>query len=178
MALVLFDLDGTLLRSAGAGVRAMTRAGRQLFGPDFSLDGVMMAGGLDPILYDEATRRVGITNARAQHEAFRELYVALLSEELAAHPEGVNALPGIHNVLDLLDQREDATLGLATGNYRCSAPLKLTAAGIDPDRFRVQVFGDDAPDRAAMIALALERQRRDLRERCAVPQRRSLTASG
>jgi len=157
MVLVLFDLDGTLLRSGGAGVRAMNRAGRELFGADVSMDGVVLAGGLDPSLYEEATRRAGITDAGDQHEAFRELYVALLSEELATHPERVNALPGIHDLLDILDHREDATLGLATGNYRCSAPLKLRAAGIDPDRFRVQVFGDDAPDRAAMIALALER---------------------
>ena len=160
MALVLFDLDGTLLRSGGAGVRAMTRAGCHLFGPDFSLDGVVIAGGLDPILYDEAMRRVGVTDPGAQHEAFRELYLELLPEELAAHPERVRALPGIPRLLDLLDEHEDATTGLVTGNYRRAAPLKLTAAGIDPERFRVQVFGDDAPDRTAMVALALERHGR------------------
>jgi len=157
MPLVLFDLDGTLLRSGGAGVRAMTRAGRHFFGPDFSLDGVVIAGGLDPLLFDEAARRVGITDPRREHDAFRELYLVVLAEELAAYPERVRALPGIPRLLDLLDQHEGATMGLATGNYRRAAPLKLTGAGIDPERFRIQVFGDEAPDRTAMIALALER---------------------
>lgn len=155
--LVLFDLDGTLMRTRGAGVRAMTRAGRQHFGAEFSLDGMVIAGGLDPNLYDEAARRVGVEDPARHHDGFRDLYLQLLEEELAASPEHVLPLPGIPVLLDLLEELDVAMVGLATGNYRRGAILKLEAAGLDPDRFRVQAFGDDATDRVAMIGVGLER---------------------
>ncbi len=173
--LLLFDLDGTLLLTGGAGLRAMKRTGIQLFGPGFSFDGVVVAGGLDPQIFAEAARASGISDPHIHQDTFRSLYLEVLAEELAPHsstphsrkaphpseaqPTKAYPLPGIPALLDHLAQRDDLTVGLVTGNYRQAAPLKLQAAGIDPGRFEVTAFGDDAPDRTALVALAIDRHR-------------------
>jgi phosphoglycolate phosphatase-like HAD superfamily hydrolase len=157
MALLLFDLDGTLLLTGGAGMRAMNRAGKVLFGDRFSFDGVEVSGGLDPQLFTEAAFRFGVRNPSAHHDSFRRLYLEMLREELAVAPERVAPLPGVLRLLDTLRSNANLTVGLLTGNYRDAAPHKLNAAGIDPLFFRIAVFGDDAVDRRAMVALAIAR---------------------
>lgn len=157
MALLLFDLDGTLLLTGGAGMRAMNRAGKGLFGDRFSFDGVEVSGGLDPLLFIEAALRCGVRDPSAHHDSFKRLYLEMLREELRAAPEGVIPLPGVLNLLEMLRLREDQTVGLLTGNYRDSAPYKLSAAGIDQSLFQIAIFGDDAADRRSMVALAIAR---------------------
>jgi phosphoglycolate phosphatase len=156
MTLLLFDLDGTLLLTGGAGIRAMNRAGKGIFGDRFSFDGVEVSGGLDPLLFTEAALRFGVSDPARYHESFRRLYLRLLREELSAAPERVNALPGVLALLPELHLRADLTVGLLTGNYREATPYKLAAAGIELSVFKIAVFGDDARDRASMVALAMD----------------------
>ena len=138
-------------------MRAMHRASADLFGPRFSWEGVEPSGGLDPVLFAEAARRSGHRVEPGHHEAFRSRYVAILEEELAAAGSGARPMPGIPELLDHLRGRDDAVLGLLTGNYGEGAALKLRTVGIDPAWFRIQVFGDDAPTRPGMVAVGLER---------------------
>lgn len=67
MKIILFDIDGTLFRGHGAGSRAMVRAGRQICGAAFALEGVMISGGLDPVIYSEAARLMGLADAHTLH---------------------------------------------------------------------------------------------------------------
>jgi phosphoglycolate phosphatase len=157
MRLVLFDIDGTMLHSHGAGSRAMERVGRTLLGPDFSLAGIDFGGALDPWIYREALLRIGRCAADDDHERFHEAYVVELARELAEGRPLPSVLPGVAEALALLSTRPNVTLGLVTGNYARAAALKLRAAGIDPELFRIGAFGDDAPTRPDLVRLALER---------------------
>ncbi|QNN21474.1 HAD hydrolase-like protein [Planctomycetales bacterium ZRK34] len=157
--LVLFDLDGTLLSTQGAGMRAMARAGAGLFGDGFHFEGIVAAGGLDPLLFAAAAERCGVDINDDNHTQFADAYFTTLEEELtiAARNGGVRVMPGVVELLALLHAHEGVTLGLLTGNYGRTAELKLRAGGIEPAQFVVRSFGDEAPDRPAMVPVALGR---------------------
>lgn len=154
--LVLFDIDGTLLTTQRAGLRAMERVTELMFGPEFRWE-VDMAGRLDPSIFAEAATANGIEDHDHHHQAFHDRYVESLHLELTGDPARTAVLPGVHEVLAVLDQREGVVLGLLTGNYRRAAPIKLMAAGIDPERFVIGAFGDDGKTRPDLTAVAMER---------------------
>ena len=153
--LLLFDIDGTLLSTHGAGMRAMHRAGVMLFGESFTFDGVVAAGGLDPLLLVAAAERCGIELADHHHAAFRDTYCRVLPEELAASGPRIRVMPGVIELLNDLRQDKRVTLGVLTGNYAVTAEMKLRAGGIDPDWFVVRAFGDDGNDRPSLVTHAM-----------------------
>jgi phosphoglycolate phosphatase-like HAD superfamily hydrolase len=155
--LILFDIDGTLLVTGGAGFRAMARAGRELYAREIDWDSIDPSGGLDPLIFTEATRRSGIEPTAEEHTAFQELYVRLLPEELARHPERLRLMPGIPELLDGLRRQGDILLGLLTGNFERTARLKIEAAGLLWDAFAVGAFGDEAPTRPELVPVARAR---------------------
>jgi phosphoglycolate phosphatase-like HAD superfamily hydrolase len=157
MKLLLFDVDGTLLLTGGAGVRGMEQAGVICFGEAFSLKTLTIAGGLDPLIYKEATALLGVDDPHLHHDRFRDTYLQELRTNLDAHPEKVHLLPGIEPLLRDLRGRADVTLGLVTGNYTAAIPIKFAAVGLDPAWFPIHAFGDEAPDRPAMVRLAVDR---------------------
>jgi phosphoglycolate phosphatase len=87
-------------------------------------------------------------------------YLGGLERELAAGTHA-HVFDGVRELLDALEARDDVVLGLLTGNLRAGAAIKLRAAGIDVERFRVCAFGSDHHVRGALPALA---QRRALEE--------------
>jgi phosphoglycolate phosphatase len=153
--LLLFDIDGTLIIGYGAGTRAMTRAGRAICGDAFSLEGMRIGGSLDPLIYSEAARRMGIEDPDPMHDAFRQRYLEELRIELVTAERKPEVLPGIQALLSLLRARTDVVLGLVTGNYRRAVPLKFEAVGLERAMFPVGAFGDDGPSRAELVRLAL-----------------------
>lgn len=156
--LLLFDLDGTLLLTHGAGVRAMQLAGLQVWGQHFSLEGLIFGGSLDPIIVGEALTRQGLPLEEEAHARFRHLYQLELLKALS-EPEQVEVLPGVHALLEMTRSHERSILGLLTGNYAETGVVKLEAAAIDPNWFHLKVWGDSAPTRPSMVALALEQVR-------------------
>jgi phosphoglycolate phosphatase-like HAD superfamily hydrolase/GNAT superfamily N-acetyltransferase len=154
-ALVLFDIDGTLLLTEGAGRKSMREACAELFGPSFEMGDVDVRGRLDPHIWLEIARHNGIDVAREPD--FRVRYSARLERRLAE--TGARALPGVAPLLARLAGRSDLTLGILSGNYPETGRLKLAAAGLDPDRFEVCAWGCDAPSRPDLIPVALARYR-------------------
>lgn len=148
--LVLFDIDGTLLSSEGAGVRAMTQAGQALYGEGFSLKGLSIGGRLDSLIFADACAAADITDA--SEERFRATYAATLPGVLMEVT--VEALPGVKTLLDVLEDR-GAALGLVTGNYPETGRMKLEAAGIDPGRFGPSAWGTDGASRDELPPAAL-----------------------
>lgn len=159
MKLVLFDIDGTLLWSDGAGRRAMTAALTEVFGgagpTDYRYDGktdlqivrdLMRAAGHSDTVIDE---RMAVLIER---------YLIGLEAELA---EGMHThvFEGVPELLDALEARDDVVLGLLTGNLHAGAALKLRSAGIDIARFRVGAFGSDHHHRPELPAVAQRRAR-------------------
>ncbi|MFI5230114.1 MAG: HAD family hydrolase [Gemmatimonadales bacterium] len=162
--LVLFDIDGTILLTDGAGRRAVHRALIEVFGGTGPADH-RFDGKTDPQIIRELMRLEGHTDARidAAMPLVFDRYVALLLEELAAGSVGVRLMPGVCELLDALGARTDVVLGLLTGNLMAGAHAKLRAAGIDPSIFRVGAFGSDHEVRGELPAVAQRRAREELR---------------
>jgi phosphoglycolate phosphatase-like HAD superfamily hydrolase len=164
--LLLWDIDGTLLLTDGAGMRGMARAGRKLYGEAFRWDGVSASGRLDPLILEDALARNGLTPSDDGHRLFYEAYLVELAAELGLVRERARAMPGIRDVIATLRERsatrKDVVQGLVTGNYARAAPLKLRACGFDPAWFEIGAFGDEGRTRPDLVALALQRCREKL----------------
>jgi phosphoglycolate phosphatase len=156
--LILFDIDGTLLLTQRAGVQAMQSAGRELFGEQFTFDGIEFSGRLDTWIWSELARRNGVTDADARHGGFRATYARHLETRLRSNPTA-RLLPGVENLVQALALRNDVTLGLLTGNYRETGRLKIRHAGLDPDLFPVAAWADDGPTRRDLPPVAMRRHR-------------------
>ena len=155
--LVLFDIDGTLVLTGGAGVRAMTRACEELIGHADLLRGIPVAGRTDWIILHDALARMGRELDDGLFAALRDRYVALLREEIAHRGTGVKAvLPGIPELVQSLHEREDVCLALLTGNFEEGARIKLEYFDLWK-YFRCGAYGDDAKDRNALVAFAVDR---------------------
>ena len=133
----------------------MNRAFQEMFGVADALADIPYAGRTDPSILRDALRRHGIDGDFQQIlAAFKERYVWHLERTLW-ETEG-QVLPGVPPLLAALRQRPDVALGLATGNFREGARLKLRRYGLD-EHFRHGAYGDDAEDRAELVALAARR---------------------
>jgi phosphoglycolate phosphatase-like HAD superfamily hydrolase len=169
--LLLFDIDGTLVLTGGAGVRAMNRAFETVFGVRDGFRGVKMAGGTDPRLLDEALERARLAPSDGQVRAFEQAYVAMLGQEMlqgvppdvetlpARHPgRWRGPLPGVPALVDALAACDDVFLALLTGNYSAGAQIKLSHYGLWP-YFRCGAYGEDAALRHELVPVALARAR-------------------
>ena len=155
---VLFDIDGTILWTDGAGRRAVHGALRDVFGVP-ARDGHEYDGKTDPQIVHELMLLAGIGAPEIQHRLPEALarYVELLGVELGDLDHRDKIFPGVVALLDALDARDDVLLGLLTGNVREGAVAKLTAVGLEPDRFRIGAFGSDHAERPELPAIARAR---------------------
>ena len=157
--LVLFDIDGTLVLTGGAGIRAMNRAGESVLGVANLLDGVEVAGRTDWSILHDALTRAGHDLDDDLFGRLRDAHHRFLREEIRKPGSGVkDVLPGIRELLPALESRTDVFLGLLTGNFEEAARIKLEHFDLWR-HFRCGAFGDDAPDRNALVPFAVERAR-------------------
>ncbi|MEM1413971.1 MAG: HAD family hydrolase [Myxococcota bacterium] len=152
---LLFDLDGTLVRTGGAGRRAMRRAlGAELNAPD-ALAGVDFGGRTDPWILRAAFTNAGVPLEAAALAKVTETYLGFLDEELAA-TTGYRVMPGVPALLDACAAAEGVALGLGTGNIEPAAYAKL-GPGKLAHRFAFGGFGSDAEDRAELVETGARR---------------------
>lgn len=158
--LVLFDIDGTILWTDGAGRRAIHTALREVFGSigpsDYWFDGKTDRQIVRDLMRLDGHADEGI-DRRMDHLLGR--YVECLATELGQRDFRANVLGGVPELLDALEARDDVILGLLTGNVEPGARAKLLAVGLDPDRFEVGAFGSDHEHRPALPAIAQQRAR-------------------
>jgi phosphoglycolate phosphatase-like HAD superfamily hydrolase len=155
--LLLFDIDGTLLRTHGAGVRAMMRAALEILGERCRGARINVGGALDPWIFGELARHGGYTVHDHLHTSFRAAYARYLPEEIVAGDKRAEATPGVLELLAKLRADKPARLGMLTGNYAETGSVKLRHVGIDPDWFSPAIWGDAAEDRPGLVRVALER---------------------
>jgi phosphoglycolate phosphatase len=157
--LVLFDIDGTLLLTSGAGRRAITAAIAEELGNSRRLRRIRFDGKTDPQiiaeLLESAGHREHITDERLQ--AICRRYVERLATELQQPTAKTRVMPGVLRLLERLEREDGVMLGLLTGNIAEGAALKLRSAGIDPKRFRVGAYGSDAAHRPDLPPIAARR---------------------
>ena len=155
--LLLFDIDGTLIRSNGAGRLTLAYALEKRFGTTGPLESYNMSGKTDPRIITDLLTAAGIPPQEIENS------LPTIYELMAEHGQdvfiekGMTACVGVPPLLVQLNGREDVLLGLLTGNAQLTAPLKLSAAGIDPLQFKVGVYGSDAMDRNELPAIGMSR---------------------
>jgi len=172
LRLILFDIDGTLLWTNGAGRRAIRRALLDEMGTAGPIDTYRFDGKTDPQIVRELMTLAEHPEAEAEERIARvcRRYVALLATELAPPAPKPRLFPGVIELLAALEPHEAAgraLVGLLTGNVVDGAGLKLRAAGLDPARFALGAYGSDSGRRSDLPAIAAERAARHTGKRFA-----------
>jgi len=154
---LLFDVDGTLVRTNGAGVRAFNRGFMDVMGWENALGTFSQAGMTDMAIAHRVARWFRGTQLEpAEMERVFARYLELLPEELTGAGSGFRVLPGIQAFLEKYSQRGDILIGLGTGNLERGAELKLKFGGIDTF-FKFGGFGSDALNRDELLRVGLGR---------------------
>ncbi|REJ64720.1 MAG: HAD family hydrolase [Planctomycetota bacterium] len=156
MHICLFDIDGTLIRSGGAGQGTFEVILEQHFGIVEGCEGVSFSGRTDRAILRDLFARHAIEDSEDNWNTFREAYLELLPQKMSERPGWV--LPGVVELLAELTARDDVLLGLLTGNLAEGARLKLSHYGLF-DHFRFGGFGDVHVDRNDVARDALANAR-------------------
>ncbi len=156
--LILFDIDGTLVLTGGAGGRAMVRAFRDVFGFSNGLGSISMAGRTDAWIVSQMAAAHGVSCEAERLREFHDIYVRYLAEEIVLPGPQKRVLPGVRRLLDTLASREHAHQALLTGNFRRGAEIKLEHFELW-HYFSAGGFGDDAHDRNGLLWDAIENAR-------------------
>ncbi len=155
--LVLFDIDGTLLKTRGAGMRAMLAAASALhMGASFSFDGIDISGRLDTLIWRDLLAKGGVDPTASDHASFRALYGEHLRREFDSTSRS-EALAGAQSLVVALHANDRVALGLLTGNYEHTGRLKVARAGFDPTHFHFNAWADDGASRRDLPPVAMER---------------------
>jgi phosphoglycolate phosphatase len=154
--LLLFDIDGTLIRLAGEGRKALNLAFQKIYGIADGFTHVEMMGRTDPLILDEVLKTHNLPPDHDRFLSFQKLYFDYLEEELERPHEDKRLCSGIMPLLDALRDRSNFVLGLLTGNWRTGAYLKLRHFGID-NRFEFGAFADDSAIRTELVSIAIDR---------------------
>ena len=156
--LVLFDIDGTLVTSGGAGERALGLAIKEHFEDAQEekdpLEGIEIAGRTDTGIARRIFEKHGIEPSRGDLSCFLDLYLRHLEAELPKSAGSV--LPGIFELLEALKRRPAVALALLTGNLLAGAKLKLMHYGVW-HFFEFGAFADDHHDRNKLGKFARKR---------------------
>ena len=154
--LILFDIDGTLVLTGGAGARAMALAFEDLFSIPDGFRDIPMPGRTDAWILSDAAAVHGIPADSPALSRFPEVYLGHLAREI--HKPGPRKLvmPGIPALLEALAADRSVCLSLVTGNYEKAARVKLEHFNLWR-YFRPGAFGDGAADRNGLVPKALAR---------------------
>ena len=150
----LFDIDGTLLLTQGAGREAMSRALRERFGVEDDLRTIPFAGRTDTLILGDILERHGLSLDPTGRDAFWRL-TAEHMRRLMTPPRG-GLLPGVRETLDTVAAEPAWAKALLTGNVTPMAHLKLGAFGI-LEHFGWGTFGEEGPERDSLARLAVAR---------------------
>ena len=154
--LILFDIDGTLVLTGGAGGRAMSLAFEEIFAVRDAFEGMPMAGRTDAWILADCATAHGIPHDSPDLIRFHDAYIRHLVVELEKPGARKGMMPGVRELLDALSTRGDAYVALLTGNYEAGARIKLEY--FDLWRyFPCGAFGDEAPNRNGLVPKAIAR---------------------
>jgi len=155
--LILFDIDGTLVITKGAGRESTRRTMVELVGDDCGALDHPFGGKTDWQILTELMAKRGIAAEEASRQVAR--YASSMERHLSAiiadYPVLICA--GARESVDWLRERGEPLIGVLTGNVQPTAPLKLRAGGFDPAWFKVGAFGSEAHSRDDLPPLAMAR---------------------
>jgi phosphoglycolate phosphatase len=152
MHVLLFDIDGTLIRSGGAGKAAMEHALRTEFGLVEIIDGVPYSGRTDPSIAHDLLTIHGLAPSPENMVRLKAAYLSHLPAAL--HQFNGIVLPGVRELLDRVKTLDHIAVGLLTGNGREGARRKLSHFDLW-HYFAFGAFADDIPERDDVARSAL-----------------------
>ena len=153
MRLVLFDIDGTLLLSGGAGTRSLYRAFQIRYGIEPDWTSIRFDGKTDPLIIQEIVSKYGVDDEPGQE--FYDTYLSILPDEIRRSPN-FQVLAGARELVIHLSADPTFLIGLATGNVETGARLKVERAGLS-SYFPFGGYGSDSGDRTELIRTAIRR---------------------
>jgi len=152
--LLLFDIDGTLLLTGGAGKVAFEEAFEEVFGIRDSWRDLDPHGKTDPAIFDEVgLRELGRFLTPGEFDLLMERYEDIFEERIKESPS-FELMPGVVEILEHLSRDPDIFLSLATGNFEGAGHMKLKRGSID-HYFRTGGFGNDARERHQILLAAI-----------------------
>lgn len=154
MKLLLWDIDGTLLHSHGAGERALIAAMKERYDLDVSLENIDYRGRTDRYISKVILSMHQRPDGEQDIEQYTRAYLRHLENELPQKPGQV--FPGIAEILETLNAREDFVNALLTGNLETGAKLKLEQHNLWR-YFKFGAFADDSATRPELGPIALQR---------------------
>jgi phosphoglycolate phosphatase-like HAD superfamily hydrolase len=152
--LLLFDIDGTLVSTGGAGVRALKLVIEKRYGVQDDLHDVEIAGRTDSGIAASILKKYGASETNGNVSDFLDEYVGFLKQTVSTTAGQI--LPGMSEILNQMKTRPDRVLGLLTGNVKRGAELKLQHYGLW-DFFEFGAFADDHHDRNQLGGFARAR---------------------
>ena len=158
LRLVLFDIDGTLVRTTGAGRKALGWALQEVYGQTGPVETWDFGGKTDPLLCYELLGAVGLSKSAIDERMDEVLACYLQHLDELLDPGTCRVMPGVEALLEALHREPDVTLGLLTGNVQAGAHAKLAVHGLDR-YFGFGAFGSDSAVRSDLPAFAVRRAR-------------------
>lgn len=156
LKVLLFDIDGTILRTGGAGRRTMDRIFLELWGVPDAFEGTRADGKTDPMIFREMLERhrVSVDDLDAAVAEVQRRYAAGFGDEMRDSPAAL--MPGIEAVLDAVSSRDDVAVGLLTGNLEATARIKVEHFGLG-HHFAFGAYSSDSPVRRDLPRVAVAR---------------------
>ncbi len=153
MHLILFDIDGTLIDSGGAGTRSLNLAFEELFYIENGFYGISMAGKTDTQIIKEGLMKYGIS-FDGNLDAMINTYLRYLQKEIQNDRRHIK--PGVHELLETLNLLKNIGLGILTGNLEPGARIKLEPFKLNR-YFPTGAFGSDDEDRNKLLPIVVKR---------------------
>jgi len=152
--LLLFDIDGTLLLTGGAGKVAFEEAFEEIFEIPNTWQDLDPHGKTDPAIFDEvAKRELGRLLSPGEFDLLMERYEEIFEERILQSPR-FELMPGVVEILEHLSRDPDIFLALATGNFERAGRMKLSRGGVE-HYFQTGGFGNDAREREKILLVAV-----------------------
>jgi phosphoglycolate phosphatase-like HAD superfamily hydrolase len=155
MDLIIFDIDGTLIRSHGVGRTAFNRSFQEVLGFEGALDAISLAGLTDQLIFQMVAERFGFSLTQQNIDQVIETYLKYLAQGLESSVK-FEVLKGVLALLSSLKENGRFGLAVGTGNIERGARLKLQRGGLD-HFFSCGGYGSDAEERHHFLATALRR---------------------
>ena len=152
---LLFDIDGTLLKTGGAGGSSMRAAFQEVCGRGDALDGMDFRGMTDPLIFEGGLRAIDEPVCERRVASLAAAYLRQLVREVPASPT-YQVLPGVRTVLAELAPAQHVVLGIGTGNSEAGARTKLRHGALS-DYFGFGGYGDDGWDRVELVRAGAQR---------------------
>ena len=153
--LILFDVDQTLLSTRGGDRKALNTAFSELYEIEDAFEGVGFGGRMDLSIMTEVYRINNVPDGDRNMDEFKTIYFERLAQVLPVWDNGI-VYPGVRELLRALEPEGGVQLGLATGNFREAAFIKLRRYGLD-GYFVEGGFGGDHPERPEVVADAISK---------------------